>query len=102
MQAKIGAMTMRLSCARTRPCLFRKRRVFIILQSFPASGQLSSSSSAGRIGCEVSFWNVGSRAKLASYEPSYGASAIAYSPDGLSAAGGELYCGMVFLCTPPP
>ena len=57
---------------------------------------------AGSIGREVSFWNVASRAKLASYEPSYGASAIAYSPDGLSVAGGELYCGKVFLCTPPP
>ena len=27
------------------------------------------------------------------------ATAIAYAPDGRSVAGGELYCGKVFLCT---
>ena len=51
---------------------------------------------AGSFGREVSFWNIGSRAKLAGYAPSYGASAIAYSPDGRSVAGGELFCGQVF------
>ena len=42
---------------------------------------------AGSVGREVSFWNVGSRAKLASYTPGYVATAIAYSPDGRSVAG---------------
>ena len=54
---------------------------------------------AGTVGREVSFWNVGSRAKLAAYTPAYVATAIAFAPDGRSVAGGELYCGKVFLCT---
>jgi WD40 repeat protein len=55
---------------------------------------------AGSIGREVSFWNVGSRAKLASYTPAYIASSIAYAPDGRTVAGGELYCGKIFVCSP--
>ena len=53
---------------------------------------------AGTFGREVSFWNIGSRSRLAVYEPSYVATAIAYAPDGRAVAGGELFCGQVFLC----
>jgi hypothetical protein len=53
---------------------------------------------AGTFGREVSFWNIGSRSKLAVYEPSYVATAIAYAPNGRAVAGGELFCGQVFLC----
>jgi WD40 repeat protein len=53
---------------------------------------------AGTFGREVSFWNIGSRSRLAVYEPSYVATAIAYAPGGRAVAGGELFCGKVFLC----
>jgi len=54
---------------------------------------------AGTIGREVSFWSVAAGAKLASYVPSYVPASVAYAPDGGAIAGGELYCGKVFLCT---
>jgi len=54
---------------------------------------------AGSVGREVSFWNVGSRTKLASYTPAYVATSIAFAPDGRSVAGGELYCGKLFVCS---
>jgi WD40 repeat protein len=54
---------------------------------------------AGTLGREASVWGVVTRGRLASYVPSYAPGSIAYAPGGSAIAGGELYCGKIFVCT---
>ena len=47
---------------------------------------------------EVSFWHVGSRAKLGRFVPPGGAYSIAFSPDSQAVAIGTVECGKIFVC----